>query len=135
MGMHLRILYFLRNYDLSDRELIDEIAKQFNITGELAAKELDYVKDKYSKVIKKSKKVLKKLKSLPKSKPPGIGIDIQGRERDRYKIRIAGARNKYQLEEIVNFMKVLIFLYSEAYLYKKSKYQKLKDQLSKLSKV
>ena len=56
--MHLRILYFLRNYDLSDRELIDEIAKQFNITGDLAAKELDYVKDKYNKVIKKSKKVL-----------------------------------------------------------------------------
>jgi len=133
--MHLRILYFLRNYELSDRELVDEVAKQFNITADLAAIELDYVKDKYSKVIKKSKKVLKKLKSLPKSKPPGIGIDIQGRERDRYKIRIAGARNKYQLEEIVNFMKVLIFLYSEAYLYKKSKYQKLKDQLSKLSKV
>ena len=62
--MHLRILYFLRNYDLSDRELIDEIAKQFNITSESAAKELDYVKSKYSKVIKKSKKVLKKLKSI-----------------------------------------------------------------------
>lgn len=133
--MHLRILYFLRNYELSDRELVDEVAKQFNITSDAAAKELDYVKDKYSKVIKKSKKILKKLKSLPKSKPPGIGIDIQGREKDRYKIRIAGARNKYQLEEIVNFMKVLIFLYSEAYLYKKSKYQKLKDQLSKLNKV
>ena len=43
-------------------------------------------------------KVLKKLKSMPKSKPPGIGIDIQGRERDRYKIRITGARNKNQLK-------------------------------------
>lgn len=133
--MHLRILYFLRNYELSDRELIDEIAKQFNITGDLAAKELDYVKDKYSKVIKKSKKVLKKLKSLPKSKPPGIGIDIQGRDIDRYKIRITGARNKFQLEEIINFMKILIYLYSETYLYKKNKYQKLKSQLSKLNKV
>ena len=133
--MHLRILYFLRNYDLSDRELIDEIAKQFNITGELAANELDYVKDKYSKVIKKSKKILKKLKALPKSKPPGIGIDIQGRDVDKYKIRITGARNKKQLEEIVDFMKILMFLYSETYLYKKSKYQKLKSQLSLLSKV
>ncbi len=133
--MHLRILYFLKNYDLTDRELIDEIAKQFNITSELAAKELDHVKDKYSKVIKKSKKVLKKLKSMPKSKPPGIGIDIQGRERDRYKIRITGARNKHQLAEIVEFMKILIYLYSETYLYKKSKFQKLKGQLSKLNKV
>lgn len=133
--MHLRILYFLRNYDLTDRELIDEIAKQFNITAEVAAKELDYVKDKYSKVIKKSKKVLKKLKSMPKSKPPGIGIDIQGRDRDRYKIRITGARNKDQLHEIVEFMKILIYLYSETYLFKKSKFQKLKNQLSQLSKV
>ena len=133
--MHLRILYFLRNYELSDRELIDEIAKQFNITSEVAAKELDYVKDKYSKVIKKSKKVLKKLKSMPKSKPPGIGIDIQGRDIDRYKIRITGARNKNQLSEIVNFMKILIYLYSETYLYKKNKFQKLKSQLSMLNKV
>lgn len=133
--MHLRILYFLRNYDLSDRELIDEIAKQFNITSELAAKELDYVKDKYSKVIKKSKKVLKKLKSMPKGKPDGIGIDIQGKERDKYKIRITGTRNKEQLREIVEFVKILIYLYCETYLYKKSKYQKLKQQLTKLNKV
>ena len=76
-----------------------------------------------------------KVKSLPKSKPPGIGIDIQGRDIDRYKIRITGARNKYQLEEIVNFMKILIYLYSETYLYKKNKYQKLKSQLSQLNKV
>ena len=133
--MHLRILYFLRNYDLSDKELIDEIAKQFNITSESSAKELDFVKDKYSKVIKKSKKVLKKLKSMPKSKPFGIGIDIQGKERDRYKFRITGVRSKSQLNEIVEFMKILIYLYCETYLYKKVKYQKLKDQLTKLNKV
>ena len=36
--------------------------------------------------------------------------------RDNYKIRIAGARSKAQLDEIFNFMKVLIFLYSETYL-------------------
>ena len=36
--MHLRILYFLRNFELSDRELIDEVSKQFNITPDVAAK-------------------------------------------------------------------------------------------------
>ena len=51
--MHLRILYFLRNFELSNKELIDEVAKQFNITKEDASKEMDYVKDKYSKAIKK----------------------------------------------------------------------------------
>ncbi len=133
--MHLRILYFLRNYELSDRELIDEISKQFNITNDVSAKELDYVREKYQKVIKKSKKLLKKLKTLPKSKPPGIGIDIQGRDKERYKIRITGARNKEQLDEIIDFMKVLIYLYVETYLYKKKEFQKLKDTLKNLSKI
>ncbi len=133
--MHLRILYFLRNYELNDRELIDEISKQFNITGDVAAKELDYVREKYQKVIKKSSKLLKKLKSLPKSKPPGIGIDIQGRDKERYKIRITGARNKDQLDEIINFMKVLIYLYVETYLYKRKEFQRLKDMLKNLSKI
>ena len=133
--MHLRILYFLRNFEISNKVLIDEISKQFNITAEDAAKELDYVKDKYGKAIKRSSKVLKKLKSLPKGKPPGIDLAIQGRDIDRYKIRIAGARSKEQLEEISSFMKVLIFLYIETYLFKKSKYQKLKDILNKLTKI
>ena len=134
--VHLRILYFIRNYDINDRELIDEIAKQFNITNETAIQELNYVREKYSSVIKKSNKSLKKLKSLPKSiKPPGIGIDIQGRDREKYKIRITGARNKEQLIEIIDFMKVLIYLYIETYLYKKKDYQKIKDTLKSLSKI
>ena len=133
--MHLRMLYFLRNYELTDRELIDEVAKQFNITQEFAAKELDYVKEKYMKVIRKSNKLIKFLKTLPRSKPPGIDISIQGRDREKYKIRITGARDKNQLDEIINFMKVLIYLYTETYLYKKKKYQKLKDVLKTLNKI
>ena len=133
--MHLRILYFLRNYELNDKELIDEVAKQFNITPEVAATELDFVREKYIKVIKKSNKLLKYIKSLPRSKPPGIDISIQGRDREKYKIRITGARDKNQLDEIVSFMKVLIYLYSETYLYKKKEYQRLKDVLKTLNKI
>lgn len=132
--MHLRILYFLRNYELSDKDLINEISKQFNITNEHTIKEIEFVKERYGKAIKKSR-LSKKLKALPKSKPPGIGIDIQGRDRDKYKIRITGARTKEQLEEIVSFMKVLIYLYSETYLSKKKEFQKLKDTLKLLSKI
>lgn len=133
--MYMRILYYLRNYELTDKELIDEVAKQFNITDDLAANELDYVKDKYQKILKRSTKLLKKLKSLPKSKPPGIGIDIQGRDKERYKIRITGARNKEQLDEIIEFVKVLIYLYVETYLYKKKEYKRLKDMLNGLTKI
>ena len=92
--MHLRMLYFLRNFEISDRELIDEIAKQFNITKEDAAFELDQVKEKYGSILQKVSKKLQKLKNLPKSKPPGIGIDIQGRSVDNYKIRITGSRSE-----------------------------------------
>jgi hypothetical protein len=133
--MHLRILYFFKNYEITEKELIDEITKQFNVTEEYAIKEIDFVKNNYNKALIKSSKILKKLKNLPKSKPPGIGIDIQGKDRDKYKIRITGARNKEQLEEIVTFMKVLIYLYTETYLFKKIKYQKLKETLRLLHKV
>ena len=133
--MHLRILYFLRNFEISNKELIDEIAKQFNITMEQAASELDNVKSKYGKILGKTRRVLRKLKSMPKSKPPGIGIDIQGRTSDNYKIRITGARSKEQLKEIIDFVKVLIYLYVQTYLLKNSKYQKIKEMLIKLTKI
>ena len=102
-GFGHQIFYF----DLDDEILSEEISKQFNVTIEVAIKEIDFVRDKYGKAIRKSSKGLKKLKSLPKSKPPGIGIDIQGRERDKYKIRISGARNKEQLNRIIDFMNIL----------------------------
>ena len=133
--MHLRMLYFMRNYEISDKELINEVSKQFNITMQDAATELDIVRTKYGKVLSKIKRNLKKLKAMPKSKPPGIGIDILGRSTDRYKIRITGARSKKQLEEIESFIKILIYIYTETYLKKNTKYQKLKDTLSKLNKI
>ena len=42
--------------------LVDEIAKQFNITNESAAEELDIVRKKYGKVLGKIKKSLTKIK-------------------------------------------------------------------------
>jgi hypothetical protein len=133
--MHLRMLYFLRNFEISDKELIDEIAKQFNITQEASAEELDLVRKKYGKVLGKIKRNLAKLNALPKAKPPGIGIDIQGRTPDNYKIRITGARSREQLDEIISFMKVLLYLYVETYIIKNSKYLKIKDMLNKLTKI
>ncbi len=129
-----RILYFMRNYEYTDQSLANEISKQFNITLEKAYQEIDLVRRKYPN-IKKSRKVLKKLESIPKNKPPGIGIDIQGKSNDKYKIRISGARNKEQLERMLTFMNVLIYLYTETYLMKKPERQKLKDKLKKLTHI
>lgn len=129
-----RILYFMRNYDYEEKDLIKEISKQFNITEIKAEEEIEKVKSKYTN-IKKSRKVLKKLENIPKYKPPGIGIDIQGKTRDMYKIRIVGARNKKQLDRIISFLAVLIYLYVETYLYKKSERQEIKDKLDKLTDI
>jgi hypothetical protein len=129
-----RALYFMKHYDYTDSSLANEISKQFNLTIEKALESIKKVKEKYPN-IKKSRKILKKLENVPKYKPPGIGIDIQGKQIDRYKIRISGARNKSQLNRIIQFMNILIFLYMETYLKKIPERQILKDKLAKLTNV
>ena len=64
--------------------------------------EIEIVREKYPN-IKKSRKILKKLENIPKYKPPGIGVDIQGKTRNKYKMRIAGARDREQLDRIITF--------------------------------
>ena len=133
--MQMRILWYFKNYDISEKQLIDDISKQFNITPDAAEKEIQNVKLKFSKAIRRSSRSTKKLKALPKSKPPGIEITIQGRDVDNYKLRIYGARNKKQLLEIIQFMEVLIYLYSMTYLIKKPKFQKIRNTLKNLNKI
>lgn len=129
-----RILYFMRNYDYNDQSLANEISKQFNMTTERAFEEIEKVRTRVPN-IKRSRKVLKKLENIPKYKPPGIGVDIQGKQRDRYKIRISGARDKNQLDRIINFINILMHLYIETYLYKKKDKQILKEKLKKLTNI
>lgn len=129
-----RIIYFIRNYEHTDPLLATEISKQFNITEERALREIERVKLRYPN-LKKSRKILKKLESIPKYRLPGIGIDIQGKNRENYKIKIAGARDKYQLDRIIDFMNILVFLYIETYLFKKKNRQILKDKLRKLTNI
>ncbi len=129
-----RIIYFMKNYEYTDVSLIKEIAKQFNITEKQSAEKIENVKKKYP-VIKKSRKVLKRLENAPKYNHPGIGIDIQGKSRQNYKIRISGARNKQQLNRIIKFMNTLIYLYIETYLNKNKSLQRLKDKLKDLVNI
>ncbi|VBB18004.1 early transcription factor VETF large subunit [Yasminevirus sp. GU-2018] len=129
-----RIIFFLRNYAFQDAQLASELAKQFNITEEKALEEIQKTRTKYPN-LKKSRKVPKNLENVPKYKPPGIGIDVQGKQRERYKIRISGARNKEQLNRIITFMNILIHLYIETYLYKKKERQIIKEKLKKLTNI
>ena len=128
-----RIIYFMRNYEFTEKKLAVEISKQFNITEEKALENIILIRKKLPN-LKKSRKILKKLENIPKYKPAGINIDIQGKQRDKYKIRIAGARTKEQLDRIITFMNILIYLYIEVYLYKPER-QFLKDKLNKLTNI
>lgn len=129
-----RILSFMKNYEFNDQSLTNEISKEFNITEEQAFEEIEAVRAKYPNV-KKSRKVLKKMDNITKFKPPGIGVDIQGKSRENYKIRIDGARSRGQLNRIVTFMNILIYLYTETYLYKRPERQRMKDKLKRLTKI
>lgn len=129
-----RIVYFIRNYDFTEEQLANQISKQFNITYEHALDSYKKLRLKYPN-IRKSRKTLKTMDNIPKYKPPGIGIDIQGRQREKYKIRISGARDNIQLERIRIFINILIYLYVDTYLYKKKDRQYLKDKLNSLTHI
>lgn len=129
-----RILYYLKNYEYDETNLVETISREFNLTNDLAYSEIKYITGKFTN-IKQSRKVLKKMDELPKYKPPGISIEIQGKTRDNYKIKLDGVKNKKQLQNIVLFTNILIHLYQEVYLKKTPKYEELKIKLKKLNKV
>lgn len=135
--IEMRILSFLKNYDYTEESIAEEISTQFNITLENAKEEIIKVKNKFPTLVaSKGNKVLaKKEGEIGKYKPPGIGVDIQGKTPEKYKIRISGAREENQLERIILFMNILMYLYVEVYINKNQKYMEIKNKLKKLTKV
>jgi hypothetical protein len=129
-----RIIHFLRNYEFIPNILATEISKQFNITEKIALEKIEDVIKK-NPLLKKSRRILKKLENIPKFKPPGIGIDIQGRAKENYKIRICGARSQEQLEEILDFIAILLYIYVDTYLKKNSIRLKIKEKLKILNNI
>jgi hypothetical protein len=129
-----RIFFFMRNYEYDDASLSSVISKEFNITEEQAYEEIKSVREKHPNV-KRFRRSLKKFDNIPKYKPPGIEADIQGKKRDKYKLKISGARDKAQLDRITTFMKILIYLYIEIYIFKNKELQRMRDRLKRFTKV
>jgi hypothetical protein len=127
-----RIVAYMRNFNFEDDVLIEEISKQFNITIEKAKDEVVKVKGKFPNIT--TTKIAKRL-DMPKFKSPGIGIDIQGRNPEKYTIRISGAREQKQLERIIILMNILIYLYADTYILKNPERQEIKEKLRKLTNV
>lgn len=132
--MEQRILYFMKNYDYTEKEFILEISKQFNITEQIALEEYNKVKSKFP-TVKKARRTLDRIENAPRYKSAGIGCDIQGKEPSKYKIRISGARDKEQLYRLINFMNIFIFLYAEVYIQKNPKYLIIKKKLESLKNI
>ena len=131
--IELKIIYFLKNYEFNINSLAIELSKQYNITEKEALEKINEVKSKFN--VRRVRKVLKKLNEIPKLKTPGIEIEIQGKTADNYKIRISGARNKDQLDKIIKFLEILIFLYYDTYINKSSKRVKLLETLKVLHNI
>lgn len=129
-----KIVYYLRNYDATNQQIVNEICKQFSMTSEHAEEYLQRIIQRFPN-LKKVKKNLKKFGDIPKYKSPGIDVAIQGKTLDKYKIRISGARDKSQMFRILDVLNVLIYLYSETYLLKNPKWQYLKEELKKLNNI
>ena len=133
--IEFKIINFMKNYEYTNKSLAETISKIFNITIEIANRKIEEVQKKYP-FIKKSRKILKSLDNIPKYKPPGIGIDIQGKDIDNYKIRINGARDKEQLIRINNIVNILIYIYNEIYILKNEKYiETIKSKLNSYSNI
>jgi len=129
-----RIVYFLRNYEFIPKLLAVEISKQFNIIEKEALIKIEEVVNKYP-LLKKSRKILKKLQNVPKFKPPGIDINIQGKKKENYKIRIGGARSQQQLDEIITFMAIILWLYMDTYIVKNPERIQIKNKLKSLTNI
>ncbi len=128
-----RIITYIRNFDFEDDVLIEEISKQFSITTEKAKEQIQEVRKEVGIVSGPKKSI--KMAEVPKAEPMGINIDIQGKNPEKYKIRISGARDKDQLERIITFMNILIYLYGETYILKIPERQEIKQKLKELQKI
>jgi len=129
-----RIISFLKNYEYIEKIITVKIAEQYNITDKLALQKIQEVKEKFPN-LKRSRKFLKSLDNIPKYKPPGVDVNIQGKNIDNVKMRISGARNKEQLDDITQFMNILLYLYVEIYHKKNPELQYLKEELKPFEKI
>ena len=107
--------------------------KDFNITFDKAKEEVSKVKLKYH-YIKPARKQLKSLKNIPKFKQEGIGIEIQGKDKN-YIIKASGIKNEYFLNKITKFFKVYMSIYYNTYLIKNKKYSFIKSKLKLLKNI
>lgn len=119
--MEQRILTLLKRENYEDI-LLEDLQRIYNLTKEQAQQAILNVKEKYENNTKKNYATLN-------VKNEGVRVDIQGKDPENYVIKINGARNEMQVENIILFMKILIFMYYEIYIKKTKYFIDMKNQL------
>jgi len=134
MNIERRIRYFLKNYEYDEKGIVKEISAQYNITDVIALQKIRDTRDKYP-YLKKARTILKKFENIPRAKPSGVEVDIQGKSRENYKIRISGARSQWQLNEILRLINIVLYLYVDVYHIKNEDRLEMLDVLKNLNNI
>ena len=134
MNIERRIRYFLKNYEYDEKGIIKEIGSQFNLTDAIAQQKIRETRDKYP-FLKKARNILKKFENIPRAKPAGVEVDIQGKSVENYKIRVSGARSQWQLNQILKLMNVILYLYVDIYHHKNPERKYMMDILKTLNNI
>ena len=134
MNIERRIRYFLKNYEYDEKGIIKEIGSQFNLTDAVVLQKIRETRDKYPH-LKKARNILKKFENIPRIKPSGVEVDIQGKSIENYKIRISGARSQNQLNQILKLMNIILYLYVDVYHHKNSDKKDMMDVLKSLNNI
>jgi hypothetical protein len=129
-----RILYFLRNFEFDEKKMIKEISNSFNLTDKVSEQKIKEIRDKFP-YLKKAGRVLRKFDNIPRYKAPGIDVNLQGKSKENYKLRISGSRNKQQLDNICQFISIMLYLYEDLYLKKNPEKKYLLDILKGLNNI
>jgi len=133
-SLEKRILYFLRNFEFDEKKMIREISNSFNLTEKNTELKIKEIRDKFP-YLKKAGRVLRKFENIPRYKAPGIDVNIQGKSKDNYKLRISGSRNRIQLENICEFTAIMLYLYEDIYINKNPEKKYLMDILKGLNNI
>jgi hypothetical protein len=134
MNIERRIRYFLKNYEYDEKGIIKEISSQFNLTEAVTLQKIRETREKYH-YLKKARNILKKFENIPRAKPAGVEVDIQGKTIENYKIRISGARSQYQLNQILKLMNIVLYLYVDVYHHKNPERKDMMEVLKNLNNI
>ena len=133
-SLEKRILYFLRNFEYDEKKMIREISNSFNLVDKVAEQKIKDIRDKFP-YLKKAGRVLRKFENIPRFKAPGIDVNLQGKNKDNYKLRISGSRNKQQLDSICEFISIMLYLYEDIYFKKNKEKKYIVDILKGLNNI